>query len=133
MSVSRLSIYTQSKIFAVFHRDLDKPGKSPIVAAAEISCGKIAKISLEHYKENKIKDPNDNTKILDQPKQVVVKLEDKNDAHAEIEGTVSDGLAKKYFRASVTRQEHAALRTAHLWMHSIGLPGKLGSLIAGIL
>lgn len=47
-SVSRLVILPLNELFEIFHRDLDKPPKSKVIASGEINVGKLQDIGKNH-------------------------------------------------------------------------------------
>lgn len=124
VSVSRLTIYSRTKIFSIFHRDFDKPKKSRVVAAAEISCGQIKSVSAAHIKQHKLKTD---------PKRVRCNSIPGNDAHAEIEGTINDGLAKALYRNSKLRRENILVRYMYSFLSTINMADRFGGLMSKIL
>lgn len=86
-SVSRLSVYCRRYIIAIFHRDLDRPGRSPPVATLKLRVATIARISKAHFDATK------------QSKRAALRVRvdalPNNAAHAEIDGTVSEPLSGK--------------------------------------
>lgn len=124
VSVSRLAVYSRTKIFAIFHRDFDKPNKSRVVAAAEISCAAIKSVSAAHFKKHKIKTD---------PKRVRRNSLAGNDAHAEIEGNINDGLAKAFFRNSILRRENFLVRFMYSVLNALNVADRFGGLMSKIL
>lgn len=80
-SVSRLFILSLNELFKIFHRDLDKPQKSKVIASGEINVGKLKAIGKNH----------------NEPKVITVEIDPlpKNEAHSLIPQTLSRGLARK--------------------------------------
>ncbi|MDO8140392.1 MAG: hypothetical protein Q6358_02740 [Candidatus Brocadiales bacterium] len=83
-SVSRLLILPLNELFKIFHRDLDKPQKSKVIASGEINVGKLQDIGKNH----------------NEPQAITVKIDPfpENKAHAIIPQKLSRSLAKKIIR-----------------------------------
>jgi len=80
-SVNRLLILPLNKLFKIFHRDLDKPLKSKVIASGEINVGKLQDIGKNHNK----------------PHSITVEIDPlpENRSHAVIPQKLSRGLALK--------------------------------------
>lgn len=122
-SVSRLSVYCEKEIFAIFHRDLDKPGRSPVVAALEWQVREISETSKTFF----IK-----TKQNKEPLKVRVDALPENAAHAEIDGKVTKGLSKKLVPAGRTRREGWVKRFVYRVLGLFRLRHRLGAAMAPV-
>ena len=80
-SVSRLLILPLNELFKIFHRDLDKPPKSKVIASGEINVGKLQDIGKNH----------------NEPQAVTVEIDPRpeNKSHAVILQKLSRSLALK--------------------------------------
>ncbi len=80
-SVSRLMILSLDELFKIFHRDLDKPPKSKVIASSEINVGKLQDIGKNH----------------NEPQAITVEIDPlpENKAHAVIPQKLSRSLALK--------------------------------------
>ena len=124
-SVSRLSVYSKKKIFAIFHRDFDRPDKSPVVAAFHLNVGDITTQSAAFFDANR--KPEENREGL---KVAIKPIPGKNEAHAEIAGRVTDGLSKCLYEHGTQRWEPIWLRMVYQCLRPFRLSHKLGIILA---
>jgi hypothetical protein len=92
-SVSRLSVLSIDKLFAIFHRELDSPPANRlVVAAGEINVGRLQEIGRE-FRSN----PTDLT-VEEDPTET-------NPAHAVIPQKISKGLAREIIRSLIVHPD----------------------------
>lgn len=124
-SVSRLSVYSKKKIFAIFHRDFDRPGKSPVVAAFRINVGEITAQSAAFFTANrKVGESTAGLKVA------IKAISGQNDAHAEIVGRITPGLSKCLYNYGRHCWEPLWLRFAYWCLRPFQLGHKLGAKLA---
>lgn len=120
-SVSRLSVYSQDEIFAIFHRDLDLPSRSPVVAALEWNVKEITDVSRQFFKD---------TKQKKDPLKVRIDIQCTNAAHAEIDGKVTGGLSKQLVRKGRRRREPRWVRFVYWCLGPFKARHRLGAILA---
>jgi len=137
LSVSRLTIYPMTKIFAIFHRDFDRG--SPVVAALKLNVGEITRKSGENIenlreRERKGKIP---LKVHIDPLVEnehhpsvggIVTRGMANESHAFVEGNVTRGMAKSLIAMGVVHREHGLVRFFYWIVRTFGLTTIVGSL-----
>ena len=124
-SVSRLSVFSKNKIFAIFHRDFDRPDKSPVIAAFHLNVGDITTQSAAFFNANR--KPEENREGL---KVAIKPIPGKNEAHAEIAGRVTDGLSKCLCEHGTHCWEPIWLRMVYRCLRPFRLGYKLGTVLA---